>query len=279
VASELDVPLSDGRTAHVYDSGGDGTLITVFWHHGTPQIGAPPPPLVAADGNLRWVGFDRPGYDRTARQPGRSIASAAADVAEIAYDLGVDQFAVVGHSGGSPHALACAALMPDRVLSVVCLAGMAPFDAAGLDWFAGMHPAGAAELRASTDGAAALEALLAATEFDVQQFTPTDHAALAREWGFLGTSAGQATSNGNAGLVDDDLAYVRPWGFDVGHVNAPVLLVHGDADRIIPLAHSQWLAGHLPHAELRVRADDGHLSVLDGGVEATAWIEQQGTWR
>jgi len=277
VTTELDVPLRDRRTAHVHDCGADATPVTVVWHHGTPQIGTPPPPFVAATPRLRWVGYDRPGYDRTARQPGRSIASAAADVGDIADALGIDRFAVVGHSGGSPHALACAALLPERVLAVVCFAGMAPFDAEGLDWFAGMHPAGAGELRASTDGAAALEALLAATEFDATQFTPTDHAALQREWAFLGTSAGQATSNGIGGLVDDDLAYVRPWGFAVEQVTAPVLLIHGDADQIIPLAHSQWLAEHLPDAELRVRPDDGHLSVLDGGVDAVAWILEQAT--
>ena len=157
---------------------------------------------------------------------------------------------------------------------------MAPFDAEGLDWFAGMHPAGAAELRASTDGAAALEALLAATEFDVEQFTPTDHAALAREW--AGSSAprpGRRPATATPGWSTTTSPTCARGASTVEHVTAPVLLVHGDADRIIPLAHSQWLAGHLPHAELRVRPDDGHLSVLDGGVEATAWIEQQGTRR
>ncbi len=279
MATEIDVSLSDGRTVHVYDSAPAGFhYLTVVWHHGTPQIGAPPPPLVEPM-SFRWIGFDRPAYPGSTRRPERSIGSIAQDVAEITYALGVDQFAVMGHSGGSPHALACAALMPDRVLSVVCLAGMAPFDADGLDWFAGMHPAGAAELRASVDGGPALEALLAATEFDPDQFTPTDHAALQREWSFLGSSAGHATSNGGAGLVDDDLAYVRPWGFTVDQVEAPVLLVHGDADRIIPVGHSRWLAGHLPEAELRVRPGDGHLSVLDGGIDALSWILDQGMVR
>jgi pimeloyl-ACP methyl ester carboxylesterase len=153
---------------------------------------------------------------------------------------------------------------------------MAPFDAEGLDWFAGMAASGAAELHAAVDGYAALDALLAATEFDLEQFTPSDHAALAGAWGFLGMSAGRASQGGPAPLIDDDLAYVRPWGFAVEQVRAPVLLVHGDADRIIPPAHSQWLARHWSSAELRMRPGDGHLSVLDGAIEAMAWLAHHG---
>jgi len=276
VTIETDVQLDDGRTLHVYDTAADADLV-VIWHHGTPQIGEPPPPLVAAapEHGIRWIGYDRPGYGGSTRQPGRGIASAAGDVAAVADALGVERFAVMGHSGGSPHALACAALLPDRVVSAVCLAGMAPIDADGLDWFARMAPSGTAELRAALDGYDALDALLAATEFDLEQFTPSDQAALAGTWGFLGASAGRASQGGPAPLIDDDIAYVRPWGFDVEQVRAPVLLVHGDADRIVPPAHSQWLARQWPAAELRLRPGDGHLSVLDGGLDAMAWLAQQ----
>ena len=270
---ELDVRLVDGRTVHVYDTGDAGAALTVYWHHGTPQIGDPPAPLVDAGGPaVRWVAHTRPGYGGSTAQPGRTIASVAADVTTVADTLGLERFAVMGHSGGSPHALACAALLPERVTAAVCLAGLAPFDADGLDWFAGMADAGAAELRAAVSGAAALEALLAASEFDVEQFTPTDHAALAGAWSCLGASAMQATAGGLGGMVDDDLAYVRPWGFDLAQVQAPVLYVHGEADRIVPSAHSRWLAGRGRSTELRLRPADGHLSVLDGGTDALAWL-------
>ena len=270
---ERDVRLADGRTVHVYDTGDTGAALTVYWHHGTPQIADPPAPLVeAGDGAVRWVAHDRPGYGGSPRQPGRTIASVAADVDAVADALGLGRFAVMGHSGGGPHALACAALLPDRVTAAVCVAGLAPFDADGLDWFAGMADAGAAELRAATAGAAPLEALLVASEFDVEQFTPTDHAALAGTWGCLGASAQRATAGGLGGMIDDDLAYVRPWGFDPSAVGAPVLYVHGEADRIVPSAHSQWLAGHGRSTELRLRPADGHLSVLDGAVDALAWL-------
>ena len=267
----VDIQLRDGRTVHVYDTGTDASL-TVIWHHGTPQIGAPPDPFLTDWSGIRWVGYDRPAYGGSTRQPGRTIASAAGDVAAIADALGIDRFAVVGHSGGSPHALACAALLSDRVVRGVCMAGLAPFEADGLDWFAGMADAGAGELRAAVDGEDALAALLASTEFDETQFTPTDHAALAGAWGFLGRSAQQATRDGPGGMIDDDLAYVRPWGFDLAQVRAPVLYVHGDADRIVPPAHSRWLADHGQATELWIRPGDGHLAVLDCYTDALAWL-------
>jgi pimeloyl-ACP methyl ester carboxylesterase len=156
---ESDLQLGDGRTLHVYDAGpqGGSERLTVFWHHGTPNIGAPPEPLFPAAGQLgiRWVAYDRPGYGGSSPHPGRDVASAAADVSDIADALGLSRFAVMGHSGGGPHALACGALLPDRVTGVVSGSGLAPAGVEGLDWFAGMHPFGAAELRAAMQGRAA----------------------------------------------------------------------------------------------------------------------------
>ena len=153
---ETDVKLGDGRTVHVYDAGADwsGDPLAVFWQHGTPNIGAPPEPLFpdAERLGLRWVSHDRPGYGGSTPNPGRDIASVAVDVAGAADALGIDRFAVMGHSGGGPHALACAGLLPERVLAVVSVAGPAPYDAEGLDFFAGMADAGVASLRAAAEG-------------------------------------------------------------------------------------------------------------------------------
>ncbi len=146
--------LSDGRTLHCYDSGEAGARLTVFWHHGSPNTGAPPEPLfpAAARRGIRWISFDRPGYVASTPRPGRDMASVAAAAASVADALGVAEFAVMGHSGGGPHALACAALLPDRVLAVAEGSGLAPSGADGLDWFAGMTADGAAEMRAAAEG-------------------------------------------------------------------------------------------------------------------------------
>jgi pimeloyl-ACP methyl ester carboxylesterase len=186
--------------------------------------------------------------------------------------LGIGQFAVMGHSGGGPHALACGALLSERVLGAVCVSGLAPSRAGGLDWFAGMGAAGAAELRAAAGGRTALEQYLASTPFDPELFTPADHAALAGAWAWLGAVAGKAMPGGLGGMVDDDLAYVAPWGFDPGDVSPPILILQGGQDRIVPPSHGTWLARQIRSAELWLRPDDGHISVLNSGAAAIDWL-------
>lgn len=275
VIAETDVELGGGRKLHVYDISGGEDRLAVFWHHGTPNIGPPPEPLfhVADELGLRWLGYDRPGYGGSSRRPGRDVASAAADISWIADALGIAQFAVMGHSGGPPHALACAALLPERVVAVVSVSGLAPRDAL-VDWFDGMGPAGEGELRAALEGRAALEKHLASSEFDPELFTPTDRAALAGEWSWLNGIAAKGMETGFGGMVDDDLAYVAPWGFDPAQVKAPVLVVQGGSDRIVPSSHGTWLASHIPSAELWLRPDDGHISALSSGVAAVRWLRE-----
>ncbi|WDZ83280.1 alpha/beta fold hydrolase [Micromonospora cathayae] len=266
-----DVTLPDGRTLRVYDSGGDGPA--VFWHHGTPNIGVPPAPLVSATGpSVRWLSCDRPGYGGSTAHPGRSLASVAVDVTRAADALGVDRFAVMGHSGGGSFALACAALRPDRVSAVVAGAALAPFTATGLDWFAGMSPVGEANLRAAAAGRAAKEAHEAASTDGDPGFVAADWAALEGEWGWFHQVVGPALAGGPDGLIDDDLGYVAPWGCDPGRITAPVLLLYGGADRVVPSDHGRWLARHCPGAELRLYPEDGHISVLHHARSALTWL-------
>jgi pimeloyl-ACP methyl ester carboxylesterase len=281
MVTQADLELSDGRTLHYYDThpGDTNGRLTVFWHHGTPNVGAPPEPLFAASdkNGIRWVSHDRPGYGGSKPRPDRDVASAATDVASIADALGIAQFAVMGHSGGGPHALACGALLPERVLSVVSVSGLAPLRAEGLgDWFAGMAASGTAELRAAQRGRAALEASLASSVFDPEIFTSADEAALSGTWSWLADVAAQAIEAGLGGMVDDDLAYVAPWGFEPGQVTAPTLLLHGEQDRIVPSAHGEWLARHLPSAQLRLFGEDGHISVLYHSPPVMDWLRQHG---
>jgi pimeloyl-ACP methyl ester carboxylesterase len=99
-------------------------------------------------------------------------------------------------------------------------------------------------------------------------FTPADHAALSGAWSWLNSVVGPAVEAGPGGLIDDDLAYVGPWGFDPAQVMAPVLLVHGGRDRVVPSSHSEWLARCCPSAELWLCPEDGHISVLTCSVAA-----------
>lgn len=275
---ETDLRLPDGRILHAYDThpSGDGRLVVV-WHHGTPNIGTPPRPLFAASDRLglRWVSYDRPGYGGSSPNPGRDLASAAADVAAVADALGVARFAVAGHSGGGPHALASAALSPDRVLAALSVSGLAPFDADGLDWFAGMADAGRASLGAAAQGRAAKERQVASAPEQDPGFVPADHEAFAGDWGWFDEVVQPAIAGGPGGLIDDDLAYVAPWGFDPARIPGPVLFLHGELDRMVPSSHSRWLAARCPSAQLRLTPADGHISVLAAAPQALEWLAHQ----
>jgi len=263
VITETDISLADGRTLHVYDTGPADADVTVYWHAGTPQVGLPP--LAAVDRtDIRWIAHDRPGYGGSTVRPGRTIADVATDAAAVLDELGVARCAVLGSSGGGPNALACAALLPERVIGVACLASLAPFDAEGLDWFAGFAPSGLRELRAATQGADALRAHLAAAgdgppdwlnDKDVDMFS-------GRLGPWLIRSSTEGMAKGVDGFVDDDVAAVSPWGCDPTGIDVPMLLLHGDNDRGVPFAHGQWLADHCPTAELRRFPGDSHISVL-----------------
>jgi pimeloyl-ACP methyl ester carboxylesterase len=279
VVTETDLGLGDGRTLHVYDTGAGDTegRLAVFWHHGTPNVGAPPEPLFATAARLgiRWVSYDRPGYGGSSTHPSRNVASAADYVSGVADALGIDRFAVMGHSGGGTHALACGALLGERVLGVVSVAGLAPFGAEGLDWFAGMAPSGAASLRAAAEGRAAKERYEASADEDADPgFVAADLAALDGEWSWFISVVRPAIEGGPGGLIDDDLAYVAPWGFDPARITAPTLLLHGGRDRVVPSSHGEWLASRCPSAELWLHPEDGHISVLNSAAAALEWLRK-----
>lgn len=268
-----DVRLVDGRTVRVYDTG-DGVAndaFTVVWHHGSPQTGAPLAPLVAAAAQrgIRLVSYGRPSYGGSSAHPGRTVASAASDTSQIADALAVSRFAVMGASGGGPHALACAALLPDRVTGAVCLAGLAPLTE-DFDWFAGMVAPGG--LQAALSGRDARARYAETDEFDEDSFTRADWAALSVAWSSLGADAERAAAAGADGLIDDDVAFVADWGFDVADIAAPVLVVQGGQDRVVPLAHAEWLTRRCPNPELWLRPHDGHVSILDASPVAMDWL-------
>nr|WP_245811924.1 alpha/beta hydrolase [Actinophytocola xinjiangensis] len=268
--SSQDVPMGDGRVVRAYASGPAGDGPVVVWHHGSPQTGVLLAPLLdaAAGRGIRLVSFARPGYGGSTRRAGRTVAAVAGDVSRVADAFGVGRYAVMGASGGGPHALGCAAADHERVTAAVSLAGLAPFTDE-FDWFGGM--VGHGGLLAATKGAEARFRHADSAEFDENSFTDADRSALAGEWAALGTDA-QLAGDDVEGHVDDDLAFVTPWGFDISAVTAPTLVVQGGQDRVVPPAHATWLTEHLPRATLWRRPPDGHVSVLRAVGEALDWL-------
>jgi pimeloyl-ACP methyl ester carboxylesterase len=277
MVTKRNVELADGRRLVAYDTGGSGASgeLALIWHHGSPQTGALLEPLVAAAAarNIRLASYARPSYGGSSPNRGRDVASAAADVAQVADALQIDRFAVMGASGGGPHALACAALLSDRVIGAVALASPAPFTDS-FDWYAGMASPDA--LRAAAAGREARERYAATDEFDPNSFTSADWAALAGTWASLGRDAERAGQDGPGGLIDDDLAFAAPWGLDLATITVPVLLVQGGEDRVVPSNHAEALLRAIPTSELWLRPRDGHVSVLDACPVAMDWLRDLG---
>jgi len=210
-------------------------------------------------------------------QPGRHVADAAADIAAMLDSRGITEFVTLGWSGGGPHALACAALLPGRCRAAVSMAGVAPYAADGLDWLAGMGEENRVEFGAALAGPDQLSEFMAAAEAEFARITPAtviealgdliadaDKKALAGPMAdYLAESARYAVSTGIAGWRDDDIAFITPWGFDPAAITVPVAIWQGDQDRMVPFAHGQWLSAHIPTAAAHFLPGDGHISLIN----------------
>jgi pimeloyl-ACP methyl ester carboxylesterase len=272
-----------GRSVEVLAAAPSGGLPLVF-HPGTPAGLVPYHPLLeqAASCGLRCIMYSRPGYGNSDPLPGRQVAQAATDVAAILDYLGSSSFVTAGWSGGGPHALACAALLPGRCLGVATIAGVAPYPAAGLDWLAGMASENIDEFKTAMAGETELTALLTVAAAGLAHLTADemagafgelvtapDRAVLAGEFGdYLAHATSSAVATGIAGWRDDDLAFISDWGFPIGAVRAPLTVWHGDQDAMVPLAHGEWLASQVNGARARVQPGEGHLSLVVHHIDA-----------
>jgi pimeloyl-ACP methyl ester carboxylesterase len=255
---------------------GPRTGSPVVSHSGTPGSSLLSPHHVAAAerAGVRLLVIDRPGYGASTRQPGRLVVDVVAIVSRIVDDLGWDRFAVWGGSGGAPHALACAAALPQRVTRCASVVGPAPFDAAGLDWFAGMSPANVEEFRLAQLGDSAYrplverlgaEAVAAATAGGIQiteeyQLAESDIAALkarTTEDGYL-ARVQAAFRDGMDGWIDDSIAMVQPWGFDLSTIRVPVNVRYGLDDVLVPSSHGEYLMRVIPNAQ-QTLLSGGHI--------------------
>lgn len=275
--------LADGRHLEFAVSGPEDGTPLVF-HHGTPGSARPFRALerAAHEKGLRYVTFSRPGYGASTRRPGRDVAAVVADAEALLDHLGAARCLVGGWSGGGPHALATAAGLPERVAGVLVIAGVAPYDAPGLDFLAGMGQANVEEFGLAAGGEdelrppleAEARRLRAATVPEIVKELATllpdaDRSVLATEWGDdLAASFGSGLGQGADGWIDDDLAFVRPWGFDLGRLAVPGFLWQGSADLMVPFAHGRWLAANVPGVTAHLEEGHGHLSIAAHRVDA-----------
>lgn len=280
---------ADGRRLEVLDGGAAGGPAIVV-HSGTPGscLQAPAWADDAGRRGLRLVSYSRPGYGRSQRLPGRSVAQAAADVALIADGLGLDRFATWGISGGGPHALACAARLPGRVVAAATISGPAPFGAPGLDWLAGMGESNVEEFQLALTGDQA--AILAAAEAAARELraagpeellermasllSDPDAALVRGPFGiYLAACFAEGLAPGGAGVADDDLAFATNWGFEMDQIRVPVQVWQGGQDLMVPAAHGAWLAEHIPGAEAHLEPGSGHMSVVAERIgEVHEWL-------
>jgi pimeloyl-ACP methyl ester carboxylesterase len=270
------VRTPDGRSLDVFTGGAERGTALLF-QSGTPSAGIPFPPFLEqlAERDLRYVAFSRPGYGSSTRRPGRSVADVAADVAAVLDQVGADRTYTMGWSGGGPHALATAALLPERVIAVATIGGVAPYPAEGLDYLAGMGDENVEEFGAALAGP---EQLIPFKERAAPIWSVVTPAEVADAFGDLiddvdrGSLSGtfaewmaelfhEALREGYWGWFDDDMAFVKPWGFDLAAIRAPVFVWQGGHDRMVPFAHGEWLAAHIPTARPRLFAEHGHLTL------------------
>jgi pimeloyl-ACP methyl ester carboxylesterase len=272
------VTAASGRQLDVVSAGPRDGLPLVM-HNGTPSGPVTFAPMVdaAAERGLRTVTYARPGYGTSAPHPGRRVADAAADVAAVLDELGSEQFVTAGWSGGGPHAIACAALLPGRCLGAATIAGVGPHGAEGLNFLAGMAKENVAEFGAAVQGEAALTAFLHTEAKGLRHITgsqlaggmgdllsPADQAVLTGEFAdYIASAFRAALAGGIDGWLEDDLAFASDWGFQLG-AGAPVAVWQGDQDMMVPFEHGEWLAAHLPGARTHLIPGAGHLSLILG---------------
>ena len=285
--SELDVALRDGRTLRVFDQADpDGHVLVQ--HHGTPGSGLAYPPDVelARERGLRIVSYDRAGYGGSTPKPGRSVVDVVADIEDALDVLGVERYATLGGSGGCPHSLACGS-RSERCIAAGAIASPTPYPPEGLDWFDGQGEQNQAEWAAALEGPDTLETFMegeaaqlrAATPEQIKDLMstllpPVDAAVLTgarAEHAKRGIEYGLAA--GVAGWRDDDLAFLRPWGFELDEIRIPTLLWQGVHDKMVPVAHGRWLAERIPGVEAHISEEDGHLSIAVGRLgEIYDWL-------
>ena len=267
---------------------GELTQTPVFYLHGTPgsRVGLRPSNQQLEEADVCLITFDRPGYGRSSRLASRTVADVAQDVAAIADHLGLKRFAVLGRSGGGPHALACAALLSHRVTRAATLVSLAPMQAPGLNWFEGMAESNVDAYTVAATDPVKLKALLEVAAAGIyadptshvtrlsEEMPEADRQAVAnkRVQAALAQSFAEAVRDSAEGWIDDVLAFCSPWGFDLSSIKVPVYLWHGGKDVFSPKAHTKWLADTIPGALAVYEPNRAHFEALEVVADVLPWL-------
>jgi pimeloyl-ACP methyl ester carboxylesterase len=283
------VETPDGRKLAA-ESLGDPEGKAVFLLHGTPgdRNGPRPRGVVLYRLGIRLISYDRPGYLDSDRKEHRTVADAAADVRTIADYLEIDRFSVVGRSGGAPHALACAALLKERVICAAALGSLAPFDAEGLDWKLGMAYSNVQTYRHAEEN---LGKLIATLNEQAGRVRNNPEGLLKMLWPELdgqdkeviGDFAfreiiarihAEALRDSANGWIDDVIALSRPWGFELSDITVPVKLWTGSEDVFSPAEHTYWLAKRIANSVLEVEEGKAHFRAMEVLPRILAWVAE-----
>jgi pimeloyl-ACP methyl ester carboxylesterase len=283
---------ADGRTL-TFAEWGDPTGFPVLSLHGTPgsRFSRHYDESQYSAVGARVITYDRPGYGGSHRHSGRRVVDCVDDVAALANALEIERFAVIGGSGGGPHALAVAARLPRRVTKATCAVGIIPYDTPGVDWFEGMDTHNVQEIGWAIEGEQVLVVELEREAAEMLQRIADDPAKIiGDEWDLsdadrvelarterhdvIRESIGEALRNGVWGWVDDDLCFVQPWGFDVAEIGVPIRIVYGATDVLVPKPHGEWLARNIPGAEVVIEEEHGHIPDPDLVSERYGWLVQ-----
>ncbi|MEN9412659.1 MAG: hypothetical protein RLZZ87_112 [Actinomycetota bacterium] len=267
--------LTDGRFLEYFDNGISSTSAIVF-HHGTPahaSLWSAWLDLAASKG-IRALSYSRAGYGISDRNEGRTVFSNNGDIRELLDSFGIRDFISIGWSGGGPHALATTMMNGSK--GAITLAGVGEYGAADLDFLAGMGPENEEEFGEALKGESEISAWMDknavpfkdVTDVEIREalgglIGDADKKALD---GVVADEYATATRKGLAvsfdGWIDDDIAFVQPWGFALSDISVPVLIWQGDQDLMVPHAHSYWLEKHIPTGKLHFVPGHGHISLI-----------------
>ena len=267
--------LKDGRELEILDNGINSDSAIVF-HHGTPGHASMWSDWLesAASAGIRAIAYSRAGYGTSDRHPGRSVLSINNDIAQILDGKNIDKFVSIGWSGGGPHCLANT--LEPRNVGAISLAGVGAYGVDDLDFLEGMGPENHDEFGAALKGEAVIDKWMQDNAGSMKSVTGAE---IREAFGGLIGDADKAVLEGEAadhmaasmrsalavsfdGWIDDDLVFIKPWGFDLASITKPVFIWQGDDDFMVPHAHSYWLEKHIPTATLSFKSGEGHISLV-----------------